>query len=67
MFCSELFPVQAELGEGVSVNYSPDWRFYEYNLFRGQGLSDRDGLGMFRTVYRLSLPPEDEDDLLSIG
>jgi hypothetical protein len=50
----------------VSVNYSPDWRFYEYNLFRGQGLSDRDGLGVFRTVYRLLLPSEEDDGLLNI-
>jgi hypothetical protein len=58
---------QAELGEGVSVNHAKDWRFYEYNVFRAQGLSDRDSLGVFRTVYQLSLPPEKTDDLLSFG
>jgi hypothetical protein len=57
--------VQAELGEGISVYYSKDWQFYEFNQFRAQGLKDRKSIGMFRTAARLCRSEKDPDDLLS--
>lgn len=44
--------------------YCKHWRFFEFNLFRAQGLESRTRLGLARTVWQLAQPVRDPDDLL---
>jgi len=63
-FLLQLALLEAELGEGVSVYFSKHWRFFEFNIFRAQGLDTRARLGLARTVWQLAQPVRDANDLL---
>lgn len=57
--------LQCELGEGSSVMYHKEWRFYEYNIFRTEGFPERRALGLYNTVMTLYTKQADEENLLS--
>lgn len=57
--------MQCELGQGSSVLFHKDWRFYEFNIFRAEGFPERRSLGLYNTVQALYTKVEDEADLLT--
>lgn len=52
-FLYELAMLETQLGEGCSVFYHPDWRFYEFNLFRAERVEERDSVGSFKAASML--------------
>ena len=63
--CITIFATQCDLGEGSSVGFHRDWRFFEYNAYRGEGFPDRQALGLYKTVMTLFDKQVDEENLLS--
>lgn len=57
--------LQCELGEGCSVFFHKDWRFYAFNLFKAEGFPERRSLGLYSTVQALYTPVADDADLLA--
>lgn len=53
-----------QYGEGCSVYFHKEWRFYEFNTFRAVGVEERRSLGMFRAVVQLYTKQREEDDLV---
>ena len=41
------------MGQGCSVYYHRDWRFYEFNIFRGEQIPSRKGQGVYATTMTL--------------
>mmetsp|Transcript_80800 Transcript_80800/g.158644 ORF Transcript_80800/g.158644 Transcript_80800/m.158644 type:complete len:428 (+) Transcript_80800:159-1442(+) len=64
-FLFELAKFECELGEGSSVMYHKEWRFYEFNVFRAEGFPERRSLGLYKTAFTLQTKQADEDDLLA--
>ena len=56
---------KSSLDEGCSVYHHRDWRFYEFNVFRGQQVPERRPMGLYRATMRLYQKIENEEDLLS--
>lgn len=56
--------LQCELGEGCSVYFHRDWRFYEFNVFRAEGFPSRRSLGLYRTTSLLHTLVDDDGDAL---
>lgn len=57
--------LQCELGEGSSVLFHKDWRFYEFNIFRAEGFPERRALGLYNTVQALYTKAVDDENLLT--
>jgi hypothetical protein len=52
------------MGQGCSVLYHPDWRFFEFNVFRNSGVARRHSIGLYRTVMTLYSKERNSDNLL---
>mmetsp|Transcript_33688 Transcript_33688/g.57797 ORF Transcript_33688/g.57797 Transcript_33688/m.57797 type:complete len:94 (+) Transcript_33688:143-424(+) len=63
-FLFELAKFECELGEGCSVYFHRDWRFYEFNVFRAEGFPSRRSLGLYRTTSLLHTLVDDDGDAL---
>ena len=65
-FLFNLAQLELTLGLGSSVLFQKEWRFYDFNLLRADGLEDRRGKGLLRTTLYLYSPEgiRGEDDLL---
>lgn len=61
---TELTYLQCELGDGCSVFFHRDWRFYEFNVFRAEGFPARRQLGLYSTTMLLHSAVEDDENLL---
>ena len=65
-FLFQLAMLEVKLFESCSVYYHKRWRFYEFNVFRTQGVEARDRLGMFMTVMTLYESIVEEEDYLAL-
>ncbi len=65
-FLFNLAQLELTLGLGSSVLFQKEWRFYEFNLLRADGLEERTSKGLLRTTLYLYSPEgiRGEDDLL---
>ncbi len=52
-----------QFGEGCSVYFHKEWRFYEFNTFRAVGVDQRKALGMYKAVLQLYTRQAAEEDL----
>ena len=64
-FLFQLAMLEAQVGEGCSVYFHPEWRFYEFNTFRAEGVDARPAIGIYNTVVKLYTKERNEEDLLS--
>jgi hypothetical protein len=59
-FLFQLAMLEVQMGEGCSVYYHKDWRFYEFNLFRAEAVPPRDSIGLFSTLQLLYHQPKSD-------
>lgn len=63
-FLFQLAMLEVQYGDGCSVYFHKDWRFYEFNTFRAVGVEARKGVGLYRTALKLHTPEQHVDDIL---
>lgn len=68
-FLFQLAMLEVQLSQECSVYFHADWRFFEFNTFRAEGIPIRTSKGLFKTAKQLLAPVEvgidltkDEDD-----
>ena len=62
-FLFQLAMLEAQQDLGCSVYHRYEWNFYEFNVFRAEGVRERDAWGMYKTIMNLYTPAQvDEDD-----
>lgn len=64
-FLFQLAMLEVQYGEGCSVYFHRDWRFYEFNTFRAAGVEPRKAIGLYRTALQLHTPVREEADILA--
>lgn len=63
-FLFQLAMLEVQLSQECSVYFHSDWRFFEFNTFRAEGVPMRSTRGLFKTVTRLLAPAQIAIDLL---
>lgn len=63
-FLFQLAMLEVQLSQECSVYFHPDWRFFEFNTFRAEGVPMRSTRGLFKTTTRLLAPAQVAIDLL---
>lgn len=63
-FLFQLAMLEVQLSQECSVYYHPDWRFFEFNTFRAEGVPARTRWGLFSTAMKLWAPVNVAIDML---